>query len=82
MRTALKEQIKEKIQFDKTERGRKNLECQSIIEKDRQDLEQYKQKQQQRAKYLLQFTTKNKEVRERATQLGFFSLFFLLVNGK
>ncbi|CAF0792560.1 unnamed protein product [Adineta ricciae] len=64
MRTSLKEQIKEKIQFDKTERGRKNLECQSIIEKDRQDLEQYKQKQQQRAKYLLEFTTKNKELME------------------
>jgi hypothetical protein len=40
----------------------KNFECHIVIEKDRQDLKEEKQKQNQRVRSLFQVTTKNKEV--------------------
>jgi len=56
--------MEEKAQADKTEQEMKNLEIQFVIEKDRQDLEQDKQKQNQRTRSLVQVTTKNKEVKK------------------
>jgi hypothetical protein len=54
--------MEEKAQINKNEQERKNLDCQFIIEKDRQDLEQQKQRQKQRAALLSKCTTRNKEV--------------------
>jgi len=67
IRSTLKDQMEEKAQINKNEQERKNLDCKFIIEKDRQDLEQQKQKEKQRAALLLKVTTRNKEVQKRYT---------------
>lgn len=54
--------MKDKAEMDKMEQDMKNHECQNVIQRDRQDLEQDKQKQTQRTRFLFQVTTKNKEV--------------------
>jgi hypothetical protein len=54
--------MEEKAQTDKNEQEMKNFECHIVIEKDRQDLKEEKQKQNQRVRSLFQVTTKNKEV--------------------
>ncbi|CAF0933676.1 unnamed protein product [Rotaria sordida] len=64
IRSTLKEQMKEKIQADKNEQSIKNLECQILIQRDRQDLEDDKQKQDKRAQLLFKVTTRNKESME------------------
>ncbi len=55
--------MKEKVEADKTEQEMRNLECQIVIQRDQYDLEQEKQKQNQRAKSLIRVTTRNKEVK-------------------
>jgi hypothetical protein len=57
--------MEEKAQINKNEQERKNLDCRFIIEKDRQDLEEQKQREKQRAALLLKVTTRNKEVQKR-----------------
>ena len=59
----LKEQIDNKAQSDKNEQEMKSRECQVVIKHDQEDLEQEKQKQNDRARGLLQVTTRNKEVK-------------------
>ena len=56
--------MQEKSEADKIEQEMKNLECQIVIQRDRQELEEEKQKQKQRARSLVRVTTRNKEVRE------------------
>ncbi|CAF1039869.1 unnamed protein product [Rotaria sp. Silwood1] len=64
IRSTLKEQMEEKIQADKNEQLIKSLECQNLIQRDRQDLEDDKQKQNKRAQLLFKVTTRNKELME------------------
>lgn len=54
--------MEEKMQSDKHEQEIKNLESQKLIQRDRQDLEDEKQRQKQRAKLLFKVTARNKEV--------------------
>lgn len=54
--------MKDKAETEKMEQDMKNHECQNVIQRDRQDLEQDKQKKTQRTQFLFQVTTKNKEV--------------------
>jgi len=63
IRSTLKKQMKEKVEADKTEQEMRNLECQIVIQRDQYDLEQEKQKKNQRAKSLIRVTTRNKEVK-------------------
>ncbi|CAF0730680.1 unnamed protein product [Rotaria sp. Silwood1] len=64
IRSTLKEQMEQKVQADKFELEMKNRATEIVIEQDRQYIEQEKQKQIERAKFLLQFTAKNKELME------------------
>ncbi len=71
--------MKEKAEAEKNEQEMKNLECKNVIQRDRQDLEQEKQKRCQRAKSLIRVTAKNKEVTKLTTYVNIllFYLFFL-----
>ncbi len=64
IRSTLKEQMEQKAQADKNELEINNRVTEMIIEQDRQYLDQEKQRQNERAKLLLQVTAKNKEVRK------------------
>jgi hypothetical protein len=70
--------MEQKDQTDKNEQEMKSLETQIVIEQDRQDLEQEKQKQNDRIKSLLQVTSSNKEVRkDRYIYISEIRIFFL-----
>jgi hypothetical protein len=56
--------MEQKAQADKNELEINNRVTEMIIEQDRQYLDQEKQRQNERAKLLLQVTAKNKEVRK------------------
>ena len=57
--------MEQKAQADKNEIEVRNRATEVIIEQDRQYLEQEKQRRIERAKLLLQVTTKNKEVAKK-----------------
>lgn len=67
IRSTLKEQMEQKIQTDKNETEIHNRATELIMEQDRQDIEQEKRRQAERARALLQFTIKNKEVSKNDT---------------
>lgn len=56
--------MEHKIQVDKAETEIKNRSTGLIMERDKQDIEQEKQRQIDRAKHLFEYTVKNKEVRK------------------
>jgi hypothetical protein len=56
--------MEQKAQADKNEMEMNNRATEAIIEQDRQYIEQEKQRKIERAKLLLQFTAKNKEVKK------------------
>lgn len=62
IRSTLKEQMENKVQEEKNEYDLKMKETEMVMEQDRQFIEQEKQRRAERAKILLQVTTKNKEV--------------------
>lgn len=62
IRSTLKEQMEYKVKNDKNEQILKSFESRSLIERDRQDLEDDKKRQKQHAQFLLKTTIKNKEV--------------------
>ncbi|CAF1961963.1 unnamed protein product [Rotaria magnacalcarata] len=64
IRSTLKEQMEHKIQADKIQIDMKNRATEIVMEQDRKDIEQEKQRQIDRAKFLLHFTVKNKELME------------------
>ena len=84
IRWTLKDQMREKAQTERSEQEMKNLECQIVIQRDRDDLEEEKQKQKHRTRSLLRVTTRNKEVnrRERERETNSTCNFLSLVNGK
>jgi hypothetical protein len=57
--------MEHKVQTDKEELELKNRATGMIIEQDRQYIEQEKQRQNERARLLLQVTVRNKEVRKK-----------------
>ena len=75
--------MEHKIQEDKIEIDMKNRATEIVMEQDRKDIEQEKQRQIDRAKLLLHFTIKNKEVRKSyfRNEIYYF-ICFILVNGK
>lgn len=85
IRWTLQDQMREKEETEKFEQDMKNLECQIVIQRDREELEEEKQKHKYRTRSLLRVTTRNKEVREKkennSTRLAFLFLS-RLVNGK
>ncbi len=74
--------MKEKAEADKNEQDMKNVECQIVIQRDRQDLEQEKQKQNRRARSLLKVSAINKEVRKKKDILIYYYFFYQLMENK
>lgn len=80
MRSTLKEQMEDKAQAEKNEQEMKVHESRIAIEIDRQDQEQLRQKRLERARLLLQATTRNKEVRQTTRSTCKHNCFLLLVD--
>ena len=81
IRSTLKEQMEHKVQVERDELATKNQAIELIIEQDRQHVEQEKQRRNERARVLMQVTTKNKEVwNERGENASSIHSFQLMEN--